>query len=164
MSELAPLNDDERAELVAFLDGEVNEQTARSLEARINRDPAARAEAEALRRTWEMLDYLPRPEPSPSFTHRTVERISALHPAHASSAVRWRWWAGMSGWAAAVVLCGVAGYAAVNRFYPKEPSGEDMARDLRVIENLRSYEAADDIEFLQALDHPDEFGEDSLGS
>jgi len=164
MSELAPLNDDERAELVAYLDGELNEQTARSLEARLNRNPAVRAEADALRKTWELLDYLPRPEPSASFTHRTVERISALHPALHGGAGRWSSWAGITGWAAAVVLCGVAGYAAMNRFYPKAPSTEDMVRDLRVIENLKAYEAADDIEFLHALDQPDEFGEDALGS
>src|SRR5262249_46358573 len=106
---------------------------------------------------------LPRPEPSANFTSRTVERISALRPAQAAGS-RWRWWAGISGWAAALLLCGVAGYAAVNRFYPREPNCDDMARDLRVVGNLHAYEAADDIEFLHLLDHPDEFGEDSLGS
>jgi hypothetical protein len=164
MSELAPLSDDERAQLVAYLDGELPEQTARNLEARINRDPAARAEAESLRKTWELLDHLPRPEPSPSFTHRTVERLSALRPAQARAGGRWRWWLGVSGWAAAMILCGVAGYAAMMRFYPREPSIEDLARDLRIVENLKSLEAADDIEFLRLLDQPDQFGEDGLGS
>src|SRR5437660_4833275 len=38
MGELIPLNDVERAELVAYLDGELDEQTARSVEARLHRD------------------------------------------------------------------------------------------------------------------------------
>jgi hypothetical protein len=158
------MSDDERAQLVAYLDGELPEQTARTLEARLNRDPAARAEAEALRKTWELLDYLPHAEPSPSFTNRTVERLSALRPAHSASSGRWRWWLGIPSWAAAVLLCGVAGYAGMMHFYPKEPSTEDLARDLRIVENLRLYEAADDFEFLHMLDQPDQFGEDALGS
>ena len=164
MSDLVPLNDEERAQLVAYLDGELPDPTARTLEARLNRDPVARAEAEALRKTWDLLDHLPRPEPSPTFTHRTVERLSALRPVQANTSGHWRWWMGISSWAAGVLLCGVAGYAALVRFYPKDPGTEELARDLRIVENLQFYEAADDIEFLRMLDQPDQFGEDSLGS
>src|SRR5262249_3084792 len=164
MSDLVPLNDDERADLVAYLDGELDERTARVLEARLSQDARVRAEADALKRTWELLDYLPQPEPSPSFTHRTLERVSALHPAQSATAGRWRWWVGAVSWAAAVLLCGVGSYAAVMRFNPTEPNMEDLVRDLRVIENKRYYEAADDIEFVRDLDDPDRFGEDSLGS
>src|SRR5229473_2045109 len=60
---MSQLNEDERAELVAYLDGELNEEAAQVLEARLSREPDLRAEAEALKRTWELLDYLPRPEP-----------------------------------------------------------------------------------------------------
>ena len=165
MSEMVPLNDDERAELVAYLDGELTEQAARGIEARLQRDPGVRAEAEALKQTWELLDYLPHREPSPSFTHRTVERISALHPARSSLTTDWRRWALGIGWAAAFFLCGLGGYAAVTHFYPKETATEEnLVRDLRIIENKHYYEAADDIDFLRELDHPDRFGEDSFGS
>ena len=71
MADERSLNDEERDELVAYLDGELDEQAARDVEARLGRDPRAKAEAEALRRTWNLLDYLPRPEPSGDFTHRT---------------------------------------------------------------------------------------------
>src|SRR5262249_45250679 len=135
MGELAPLNDDEQAELVAYLDGELDEQAARGVEARLNPDPRARAEADALKRTWELLDYLPSPSPSPGSTHRTVERIVAPPPA----AGRWRWRLIGLGWAAALLLCGLGGYAAVMHFYPKAPTAEEMAPDLRVIENKRYY-------------------------
>jgi len=164
MNGLQPLNDDERDELVAYLDGELAEQAAHGVERRLSHDSRVRAEADALKQTWELLDYLPRPEPSASFTSRTVERISALRTAQATASGRWRWWVGGIGWAAAVLLAGAAGYAAVNHFHPKAPKADDMVSDLRVIENLKAYEAADDIEFLLDLDHPDRFGEDSLGS
>jgi anti-sigma factor RsiW len=164
MGELLPLNEDEHAELVAYLDGELNDQAAHGVESRLNQDPHARAEADALKQTWDLLDYLPRPEPSSNFTTRTVERVSALRPALPNTTNRWRMWVGGIGWAAAVLLLGVASYAAVIHWQPKAPKRDDMVNDLRVIENLRAYEAADDIEFLMDLDHPDRFGEDSLGS
>ena len=63
MPNSSPLNERERADLVAWLDGELEGE-------------AARAEADALRKTWELLDYLPRPEPSASFTHRTLSRLA----------------------------------------------------------------------------------------
>jgi anti-sigma factor RsiW len=164
MRGLEPLDDDERAELVAYLDGELTEQAAHVVESRLNQDPRVRAEVDALKQTWQLLDYLPRAEPSANFTTRTVERLSALRPALPATAGQWRWWAGAVGWAAAVLLAGVAGYAAMMHWQPKAPKTDDMISDLRVIENLRAYEAADDIEFLMDLDHPDRFGEDSLGS
>jgi anti-sigma factor RsiW len=165
MSELSPLSDAERAELVAYLDGELNEAASRKLEARLSSDPRVRAEADALRRTWELLDYLPRPAPSADFTHRTLDRVSALRPAVTSPAGHQHWWLIGVGWAAALVLSAAAGYAAMTAFAPKEPPGdEELVRDLRVIENKHYYEAADDLDFLRELDHPDQFGEDSLGS
>src|SRR5689334_17398174 len=147
MGELVPLNDDERDELIAYLDGELDDQAARGVESRLQRDPRVRAEVDALKRTWELLDYLPRPEPSPTFTHRTVERIAMPQP----GIVRWRWRLMGLSWAAAVLISGFAGYAAMTRFYPREPPIEEMAPDLRVIENKRYYEAVDDIDFLRDL-------------
>ncbi len=40
-----PLSDDEREDLTAYLDGELDEQSARELEAKLGRDPNTRAEA-----------------------------------------------------------------------------------------------------------------------
>src|SRR3954451_13737717 len=56
------LSEQERADLVAYLDGELTGEAARALEAKITLDPQARAEAETLKRTWELLDFLPKPE------------------------------------------------------------------------------------------------------
>src|SRR5438105_6476999 len=73
---MSALNDDDRANLTAYLDGELDEDAAQALEAKLSQDPDARAEVEQLRQTWTMLDYLPRAAPSSSFTHRTMEKLS----------------------------------------------------------------------------------------
>ncbi len=170
MAKLPPLSADDRENLSAYLDGELDTKAARALEARLNLDAGARAEAEALRRTWELLEYLPRPEPSATFTSRTLERVSALRPASAMAARRWRPWAFGIGWAAAVFLAGTVGYTSVSvvtkhnqpAVLPSEPVDVDqhLVRDLRVIENQHLYEHVDDIEFLRELaKEPELFGD-----
>jgi len=106
MAEPTRLNDEDKANLVAYLDGELDDSEAREVEAKLNIDSKAREEAEAMRRTWDLLDYLPTPPPSPNFTHRTLDRIAAQK----SSPNRGRGW-GRSypwllagGWAAAIVF------------------------------------------------------------
>jgi hypothetical protein len=66
------------AELVAYLDGELDPAAARKVEARLERDPVARARAEELKRTFDLLDYLPKPDPSPTFTTRTIDKLPAV--------------------------------------------------------------------------------------
>jgi anti-sigma factor RsiW len=162
MTNLSPLNDDERAELIAYLDGELDAPAARQIEAKLNSNPTIRAEAESLKKTWELLDYLPQPKPSPNFTHKTVQHITAYQSRALTLSARsgWRPWALGVGWAAALLLAAMAGYAGISRIQPKEASDEELVRELRIIENKRLYEEAQDMEFLRLLDDPDLFGDD----
>lgn len=80
----SPAPDPFEAELVAYLDGELDEAAARCVEARLARDPAARARAAELKKSFDLLDYLPKPEPSPTFTTRTLERLPAVKPGDSS--------------------------------------------------------------------------------
>ena len=165
---MASLSDEDRANLTAYLDGELDEETAHTLEAKISQDPEARAEVEALRQAWGMLDYLPRASPSTTFTHRTMERLSLeRRPAVETGRmpVQRRRWPRRLVRIAAVLLAGAAGYWASHALVAPGISDADepLARQLRVNERWREYDAIDDIEFLKALDHPDLFGED-LGS
>jgi anti-sigma factor RsiW len=169
---MAHLNDEDRANLVAYLDGELDERTARALEARLANDPHARAEAEGLRRTWEMLDYLPRAEASTSFTNRTLERLAVQTPSRSlvRPPRRLPWWLLAAGWAAAVLLAAGGGLTAANLLWPRQPApavAQDaaevealIARNPGLLENRRLLEHADDLEFLLALDDPDLFGDD----
>jgi anti-sigma factor RsiW len=172
---MSPLSAEDRANLVAYLDGELDEDTARALEAKLSLDPTARAEAETLRKTWELLDYLPRPEPSASFTHRTLEKLAVQRTTgRRPLAARpgWHRWAQGLGWAAAVVVAAAGGWGAAQLFWSRdatpvrEPAEveEFMVRSPRVVEYKRVYEQIDDLEFLRALDDPELFGDEEAGT
>ena len=49
MPEQPQLNDEDRENLVAYLDGELDEASAQALESKLSLDPVSRAEADALR-------------------------------------------------------------------------------------------------------------------
>jgi anti-sigma factor RsiW len=162
MSDPSRLNEEEHEELVAFLDGELTEDDAHKVEAKLNTDATVRAEAEALRQTWDLLDYLPKPEPSPDFTNRTMERIGPVRKTQtmARRGILRKVLLGV-GWAAAVVIAVGLGYAGMAHLLTKrEPSDADLVRELRLIENKRMYELAEDMKFLSALDDPELFGDE----
>lgn len=164
---MSSLNDRERADLVAYLDGELKGEPARVIEARLSLEPAVRAEADSLRRAWDLLDFLPRPAPSPTFTDRTLEKLAPVRSgAQESASVHGRWTTGWlaAGWAAAVVAALAVGYGGGRGLVPREPGERELVRDLRVIENKRLYESVEDLDFLRSLDDGDFFGDDSAGS
>jgi hypothetical protein len=71
------------AELIAYLDGELEPAAARKLEDRLDADPRLRRRADALKRSYDLLDFLPKPEPSPTFATRTMDKlpVSGARPA-----------------------------------------------------------------------------------
>jgi hypothetical protein len=71
--------------LVAYLDGELPEEQARQMEQRLAADPELRRRALLLKKTYDLLDYLPLPEASPDFTTRTLEKVPALRAGAPSS-------------------------------------------------------------------------------
>src|SRR5262249_33992355 len=145
MARVQPLSQEERNELIAYLDGELDAKTAQAVETKINLDPRTRLELETLRRTWAMLDFLPRPEPSPAFTSTTFQRVSALRPTMAAKPAQrhWSWPALRLGWAAAVLLAALVGFTGMRAYLQRsrpaatvvEPADTDhqLVRDLRVI-------------------------------
>jgi anti-sigma-K factor RskA len=177
MPDPQPFTDDDRDELVAYLDGELPPDAQRRVESRLNSDPTARTEADTLRRAWDLLDYLPRAEPSPEFTERTLDRISALQSPSSPTASRsggthvavpWyrRRAAVVSGWAAAACLAVATGYALGPGPSPPEPDPDTdplMVERPRVVEYLPLYLAAENLDYLLALDQSDLFADDGTG-
>jgi hypothetical protein len=168
MSKPSRLTELERANLVAYLDGELDADTSHALEAKLARDPASRTEVEHLRRTWDLLDFLPKPEPSPNFTNRTLERLKPIRQPRSLRRPLPRWVFG-AGWAAAVAVALLGSYLAMTLLLAlvhgnREPTEKDLVRDLRVIENKRVYDMIEDVDFLRELDQPDLFGDDAHGS
>ena len=71
----------ERANLVAYLDGELNEAESRAIATKLSLSPTARREVEALEKTWELLEQLPRPKAPENFTERTLTEVRQLDAA-----------------------------------------------------------------------------------
>jgi hypothetical protein len=169
-----PTADD--TELVAYLDGELDDAAAVRVEARLARDPAARAAAEAYKKSFDLLDYLPTAEPKPDFTTRTITRLQPVLVAPAAGPPgsgfvpmlppRRPVWPELLGWGVAAVLVLVLGYVghSVARPFQTAPAAADepTLADLEVIERLPLYLGVDDLAFLSQLDAANLFGEESL--
>ena len=139
----------------------------------------SRRQADALKRTWELLDFLPQAEPSATFTSRTLRQgggvaAGALDPS-ADGRVVCRA-------ADACVIAAVAksggqrrrrGRVVRRRFWPVRAAGAQDAQTrrsqagrrtdgpgLRVLDNLPLYQYADDLNFVFGLDQSDLFGDE----
>src|SRR5262245_43112374 len=158
MADPPPLTDADRTDLVAYLDGELAADEQRRVEGLLNGNARARAEADAYRRTWDLLDYLPRPGPSPEFASRTLERLSSIRPAAAAPAPRTAWYRrpalGYAAAAAAVLLALAVGSRIVLPTRSATPAAIDldrdpvMAREPRVVENLPYYLPVETMDYL----------------
>jgi anti-sigma factor RsiW len=153
------LTPEDRSNLVAYLDGELNDAQARAMATKLTQSVTARREAEALRKTWEMLDLLPRPKASEDFTARTLTVATrggdaGDRMATAASALARRILVGLACAAASALLFVLAFFLAL-RVWPN-PTAR-LARDLPIAESLDEYRDVGDIEFLQMLDNATEF-------
>jgi anti-sigma factor RsiW len=175
MTKPATLQEEDWGDLIAYLDGELDANTARSLETKISIDPKLNAELKLLKQTYALLDYLPRPEPSQAFTQQTLSKVSGLQvtASYGATAHQWHPWVMGVSWFAALFLMGMIGYAGSGLMVSHKPvaasvaKAEDPAKldaqlvqDLRVIENKRLYDLAGDVGFLRGLDDPDLFGDE----
>ncbi len=159
---MSSLSDDDRENLTAYLDGELDVDATQALEAKLNQDPEARAELEALKRTWSLLDFLPKNAPSADFTNRTIDRLEIEKKKDATTAKVPRY-APTPAWVKGAVAVGVvlalgAGFLAGKSL--ASPHEDAILRNYEILPRWREYDAVDDYEFLQALDHPDLFGDE----
>lgn len=170
MAERTPRPDDRTdpdgatEELVAYLDGELDPRAADAMATRLGLDPKLRAEADALQRAWDILDVLPRPQPSAAFMSRTVSQalplptVSTTVPVPtATGSVGGLFW-GIS--AVVVLVAGLGGYAGRALLVPKGQEYEQISHDAALLHNLRLYRTVDDLEFARQLDDPALFGEE----
>ncbi len=159
------LSDDERINLVAFLDGELAEADAIKLEDKVARSVSVRREIQALEKTWNMLDWLPRLELPEEFASQTVTRIHTQQLRAEMIEGRLKRFTIIAGkivgWAACVLAAAGVGFAAIRLAWP-DPTRE-LINDLEIVENLDSYRAIPDIEFLDSLAKLGAFSEPAAG-
>lgn len=110
MSEAAsPVPNEERENLVAYLDGELDDAAAEKVHAALGRDPRLREEAAELSQTWDLLNYLPRPQAPQDFTQKTVQRLETAGFVLRQRSQRWRRLA-ILGWIATLVVSAVLSF------------------------------------------------------
>jgi anti-sigma factor RsiW len=153
----------ERENLVAYLDGELNEAEARAIEAKLTLSVSARHEVEALAKTWELLDVLPRPRASPELSSRTLSQVAqaaSLGARRLSTAMGTAQRIGRATAYAALVLATLAvGYVATRWLWPN-PTAR-LARRLPLAEHLDEYRTVGRFEFLKQLDESGAFDADA---
>jgi anti-sigma factor RsiW len=154
------LSPDERADLVAYLDGELPEAHTRLISTKLTQSATARREVEILQKTWELLDHLPRPQAPPEFSERTVSHIRRLE-------VEGKAWEPLvASWSARgvrvvvyLIAVGVSlglGFALTRWVWP-EP-GERLVREFTLAEHLDEYLEAGSFELVRELAASKEFG------
>lgn len=147
-------------ELVAYIDGELDDSQRIAVEARLDQDADFRAEYESLCQSWKMLDYLPTTNSNEDFTRTTIAMATvslAEERTIAQRRARARTWKrrllAASGWSAV---------AAAAFFVVARPSWQNESKrlhDIPVIESMDAYMYGESVEFLRELHRANLFAE-----
>jgi anti-sigma factor RsiW len=156
------LTPDERADLVAYVDGELPEAHSRVISTKLTQSATARREVEILQKTWEMLDYLPLPKATEKFADRTISQIRRLELKGNAWVPALALWSGRLGRVMVYVCVGAvflgAGFALTRWVWP-DPT-KRLVEDLTLAEHLDEYLEVGSFEFLSELADSKEFGID----
>lgn len=152
MEKLTRLTEEDRDNMVAYLDGELDEATARQMEKKLASSQVARHEVDLLSRTWELLDVLPRAEVSEEFTRQTLSMalVAEAPPRLDGAWVKHARRGGiLTGWAAGLALAAWLGFWITHDLVPNP--ARQLLEDLPVIEKLDIYAEVGSVEFLREL-------------
>lgn len=158
MEKMSRLNPQQRADLVAYLDGELDDATVKEIEQTLAKSPVARHDVEMLVRTWDLLDELGRPIATNEFTARTMQVVHTDElrtPWYRGARLGWSHWdtarrgAILTGWAAGLACVAAAGFLLTNRWIADD--SRVLVEELPVIENLDLYANAGSVEFLRQV-------------
>lgn len=150
MSRAEPEGDDDQ--LVAYLDGELSPQESDAVERQLADNPALRRRLQELQQAWDALDRLPQSSTAGTFTRSTIELVTreAAREIRRNRRTRPDVWAQRFAAALLAIACAWGGFQLM-RWYQTAESRQ-LARDLRVIENMDFYRSIDSLEFLQQLE------------
>lgn len=162
MAKIARLNSEQRENLTAYLDGELDENSTQEIEQVLAVSEVARHEVDMLSRTWDMLSVLPAHKASEQFTHKTMTNLRASEQAGPSPlqlmiARNLRRAAVLAAWTGALCLVGYLGFLATNHWIPNE--SEQLLDDYSVVDSLDKYTEVGSLEFLQVLKSKHTFSE-----
>ena len=154
-----PLSDEQ---LVAYLDGELDEESVGRIELQLASDPELRRRLDSLSGVWTMLDELDKTQVDKELTETTLEIVALAAESDAgdrhgaSSRRQLRRILTFAGIMSAAFLLGFVCVAIAR------PDGNRRLLDnLAVVERLDEFRQIDDIEFLRELHKSGLFSEDS---
>ncbi len=153
MTKLTRLNTEDRENLAAYLDGELDENGTRRIESVLTASEVARNDIDLLARTYEMLDLLPRPKVAQDFTERTIATARLTEFRQPIS--RQAWFRSVQRgmvfglWGIAMLAAGMFGYSLTNRWVPRQD--DVLLEQLPVIQNVDVYLETGSVEFLHEL-------------
>jgi anti-sigma factor RsiW len=153
MDNPTPITPELRENLVAYLDGELDEVATLEVERTLSESAEIRLEVEELSRTWDLLEALPRVEASREFTERTIASIETSDSPEITQPLlspNTRRQLVITSLVALAVLCAVGAFLLTNRAIPQR--SDSLVRDLPVIEHLDLYEDVGDVRFLKELE------------
>ena len=163
--------------LVAYLDGELDDAAAMQVEQQLATQPEVRHEVERLARTWDFLDLLPSHKASAAFTEQTLTQVRAKvassgspdEPGDVATQVetvarpeqqrqRREFWQRCGLRACGFIGLLLAASAGFKTTYDRSNSETDaLLRDYPLINRLDEYRAAGDAKFLKALHESETF-------
>jgi hypothetical protein len=156
------LSPDERADLVAYVDGELPDARSRVITTKLTMSATARREVEMLRKTWELLDHLPLPEAPEEFASRTISHAYKAELAgHGWEPTVWVWSARTAQAVVYLLIAGASlglGYALARWAWP-DPTRR-LVDNLTLAEHLDEYLEVGTFEFLSELAASREFASD----
>lgn len=153
MEKLARLTTEDRDNLTAYLDGELDETTTRRIESVLAGSSVARNDVELLARTYELLDDLPKPKAPADFTERTVATAKLEGIRQPISQQRWyritQRALVLAAWTLMMIASSAAGFALATHWVSQP---QDMLIDeLPMIRHLDVYSEVGNVEFLHQL-------------
>jgi hypothetical protein len=152
-------------QLVAYLDGELEPQSARQVENLLAGNERARSRLNELAASWDLLDQLPRATVDDLFTRTTVEMVAlaaedevAQSQANHPGRRRLRWLEG----GIAVAAAALVGFVIVSMAVPNQ--NELLLQDLPVVSNLDIYRSVGNIDLLKQFQSAGMFIDDALAA
>jgi len=162
MAKITRLSGEERDNLVAYLDGELDPLQIREIETALGQNPVARHDVDMLARTWDLLDNLPQQPVGEQFVSETMtmvigaelgtEEVDPLAPIKARN--RTLWWTAAVSFAALALVSGfvISGWVVPN-------TTDELLNDYEIVVELDKYLEAQDADYLQKLADIKEFAE-----
>ena len=142
MAKMIRLSQEHRDNLVAYLDGELDEIVTQEIEQVLAVSEVARHEVDMLSRSWDMLNSLPTHRASGEFTERTVTSMRAAEQKRPRIPTELVYRNARRGtvlavWTSILVACGYVGFAATRNWIPND--AEALFEDYDVINNFDKY-------------------------